>query len=66
MRIVLNGVDREVPEVTTVASLIADTAGSGRGSAVVINGVVVPRSRWSSETVAADAEVELITAVQGG
>lgn len=66
MRITLNGVGHDVADDTTVIALMHDHVGSSRGSAVAIDGVVVPRSEWPSLRIAPGQSVELITAVQGG
>ena len=65
MRVTLNGEAREVDAVT-VAELIESLTGSTRGSAVVVDGEVVPRSTWQSYGLRDGQAVELITAVQGG
>ena len=65
MRVTLNGEPREVDAVT-VADLIETLTGSTRGSAVVVDGEVVPRSSWPTYTLRDGLAVELITAVQGG
>ena len=66
MNIELNGHAHELPDGTTVADLIASIAGSGRGSAAVVDGEVVPRSTWRDLALRDGQAVELITAVQGG
>jgi sulfur carrier protein len=66
MRIQLNGRTRELADGTTVAELIDSIAGSGRGSAAVVDGDVVPRSTWPAVPLRDGQVVELITAVQGG
>jgi len=66
VRIELNGRPHELADGTTVADLIATLAGSGRGSAAVVDGDVVPRSTWPTYALRAGQVVELITAVQGG
>ncbi|WP_456698016.1 sulfur carrier protein ThiS [Aeromicrobium sp. P5_D10] len=66
MMITLNGVEQELAEGMTVIALIHQHVGSARGSAVAIDGVVVPRSQWSHRMLSAGQSVELITAVQGG
>jgi sulfur carrier protein len=65
MRVTLNGEPREV-DAATVADLIETLTGSTRGSAVVVDGEVVPRSAWPSYELRDGQAVELITAVQGG
>lgn len=66
MRIELNGSDHELADGTTVAELITAVVGTDRGSAVVVDGSVVPRSAWDTQPLAPGQRVELITAVQGG
>jgi sulfur carrier protein len=62
----LNGAPVEVADGTTLVELIEQRTGTTRGSAVVVDGAIVPRSAWSSYEVAAGQHIELITAVQGG
>jgi sulfur carrier protein len=62
----VNGVMRSVPVDTTLLDLIESAAGTPRGSALVVDGLVVPRSQWGAMVVAPGQRVELITAVQGG
>lgn len=66
MTITLNGRPHELPDATSLAGLIAELTGSDRGSAVVVDGEVVPRSAWPDTTLRDGQVVELITAVQGG
>jgi sulfur carrier protein len=66
MKIELNGTPSEVAEGTTLLALIEAAAGTARGSAVVVDGAVIPRAEWSSYPVADGHRIELITAVQGG
>jgi sulfur carrier protein len=66
MRVELNGRPHEIAAGTTVEELIASVTGSLRGSAVVLDGEVVPRSAWPARVLADGQSVELITAVQGG
>jgi sulfur carrier protein len=51
---------------TSITALIAELTGTDRGSAVVVDGEVVPRSEWPRTTLHDGQSVELITAVQGG
>lgn len=62
----LNGASTELDAGTTLLDLIEVHAGTTRGSAVVVDGTVVPRSDWTSYVVDEGQRIELITAVQGG
>ena len=66
MTILLNGKPAQVADGTTLGALILSETGSARGSAAVLDGSVVPRSEWDDTVLAEGADVELITAVQGG
>jgi sulfur carrier protein len=68
MLVTVNGGVREVEAQTTVGALV-DALGApagGRGVAVAVGGEVVPRSAWSTTLLPAGAQVEVLTAVQGG
>ena len=66
--IVLNGQDSDVRPGETVAAALARLAldPQARGVAVAVDGEVVPRAQWSSLTLAPNARVEVLTAMQGG
>ena len=66
MRLEVNGTARDLDDATTLAAMIEQIAGSTRGSAVVVDGEVVPRSEWQGYPLRPGQAVELITAVQGG
>ncbi|HZZ95798.1 MAG TPA: sulfur carrier protein ThiS [Jatrophihabitantaceae bacterium] len=66
MSVEINGTASEVTDGTTLLELIESHAGTTRGSAVVVDGTVVPRSDWPHYRVADGQRIELITAVQGG
>lgn len=68
MRILVNGDERALPEGATVESLVAVLGApeSGRGVAVAVEGMVVPRSEWAEVELSPGARVEVLTAVQGG
>ncbi|GAB3644868.1 sulfur carrier protein ThiS [Glycomyces tarimensis] len=68
MNIELNGEAREgLATVTDAvrAALGKPDAALGRGTAVAVNGEVVPRSEWDRPLLDGDA-VEVLTATQGG
>jgi sulfur carrier protein len=62
----VNGTPREFEDGMTLAAMIEAIAGSTRGSAVVVDGEVVPRGEWPVYALRPGQAVELITAVQGG
>jgi sulfur carrier protein len=66
MRVAVNGKELDINDGTTLLALIEQQAGSARGSAVVVDGVVVPRRTWPDYTVRTGQQIELITAVPGG
>jgi sulfur carrier protein len=62
----VNGTATELADGTTLLELIESQAGTARGSAVVVDGTVVPRGEWPDYRVVDGQRIELITAVQGG
>ncbi|MEP6599484.1 MAG: sulfur carrier protein ThiS [Actinomycetota bacterium] len=66
MRLQLNGETRDLDDGATLSAMIETIAGSTRGTAVVVDGEVVPRSEWPDYQLRSGQAVELITAVQGG
>jgi sulfur carrier protein len=66
MTVLVNGVADESAVGRTIADVLVDVAGSLRGSAVVVDGEVVPRGEWQRYRLATGQRVEVITAVQGG
>lgn len=68
MRVVLNGNERTLPSGATVESLVTELGApeSGRGVAVAVDGVVIPRSQWAEVELSPEARIEVLTAVQGG
>jgi len=66
--IVLNGEPSGVSPGETLAQVL-DRLGvspDARGVAVAVDGEVVPRADWEVFTLAQDARVEVLTAMQGG
>ncbi|CAB4913145.1 unannotated protein [freshwater metagenome] len=64
----LNGTQVNGRDGATIADLLADLGvePQARGVAVAVDGEIVPRSLWGTHTVPAGADVEAVTAVQGG
>jgi sulfur carrier protein len=66
MNITVNGATAAVPDRCTVRDLLADRRVAPDGTAVAVNGEVVPRSALDRHLLARGDVVELVTAVQGG
>ena len=59
---------REIEDGTTIAALV-ETLGvspEGRGVAVALDAEVVPRGEWAGRVLPEGAQVEVVTAIQGG
>jgi sulfur carrier protein len=68
VRVTVNGETRELATGATVASVVQELTGrpEGRGVAVALGGEIVPRGEWPRTSLPDGAEVEVVTAVQGG
>ena len=66
MTVTLNGAPRELPEGSTIGSLL-DLLGAARtGVAVAQNETVVQRRRFDAHAIADGDRIEIIRAVAGG
>jgi sulfur carrier protein len=66
MTLIVNGQERELPDGTTVAGLLETLRIPSMGTAVAVDGEVVPRARHAETVLADGSAVEVLTAVQGG
>ena len=66
LRVQVNGSPREVPDGVTVAGLLAALGMSATGIAVAVDGQVCARAEHGRTVLADGADVEILTAVQGG
>ena len=66
MRLIVNGEACDLPDGTTVGALLRAHGARERGSAVAVDGAVVPRAEWESQQLTEGQQVELVHAVQGG
>lgn len=66
MNVVVNGEPRRLDAGARVAHVVAALGADPTGSAVALNGEVVPRSAWQSCELSDGDRVEVLTAVQGG
>jgi sulfur carrier protein len=65
MMVRINAEQVEVDEHMTVAALLQSLGYPDRGIAVAVDQAVIPRSRWAT-TLSDGADIEVVTAVQGG
>lgn len=65
MELTVNGDDRQVLDGTSAQTLLEQLGLPDKGVAIAVNGAVHPRSRWG-EALPAYADIEVLTAVQGG
>ena len=65
MIIRVNAERLEVDDQTTVAALLASLGYPDRGVAVAVDQAVLSRSNWAT-TLSDGANIEVVTAVQGG
>lgn len=66
MIVSVNGEDRTLNEGATVRALLRELELPDEGVAVAVDGIVVPGSGWDEARLDAGAEVDVLTAVQGG
>ena len=66
MIVTVNGESRTLSEGSTVCALVRELDLPAEGVAVAVDGEVVPGSGWDDTLLSAGAEVDLLTAVQGG
>ena len=66
MIVTVNGEDRSLTDGATVRTLVTALDLPDEGVAIAVDGVVVPCSGWDDAALGAGAEVDVLTAVQGG
>jgi len=66
MRVTVNGTPRELPDGSTVASLLEQLGTARSGVAVARNESVVPCARFDAHALADGDRIEIIRAVAGG
>lgn len=65
MTITYNGQKMDTT-AATVAALIAEVNAPEAGTAVAINGAVIPRSAWEDTRLEEGVVIDVLTAIQGG
>jgi sulfur carrier protein len=66
MYVRVNGTEREVPDGATVTEVLAALGVPAKGVAVAVDNQVVARTEHDTTVVPDGADVEVLTAVQGG
>lgn len=66
MIVTVNGEDHTLADGATVRTLVTALDLPDDGVAVAVDGMVVPGSSWDDTPLGAGAEVDVLTAVQGG
>jgi sulfur carrier protein len=66
MQIVVNGEPHEAPELSSVATLLAQLRLLEQRLAVELNGEIVPRSVWAEQRLNAADRIEIVRAIGGG
>lgn len=66
MIVTVNGEDRTLADGATVRTLVTVLELPDDGVAVAVDGMVVAASSWDDTPLGAGAEVDVLTAVQGG
>ena len=64
----LNGEETQLRAGESLSDVLAElgVSAKARGVAVAVDGEVVPRGRWESLVLHADARIEVLAALQGG
>ncbi len=66
MHVKLNGKSATVIESATLGALVDMFVADRRGVAVAVNGQVVTRSQWDSQTLNNDDSIEVLSIAAGG
>jgi thiazole synthase len=65
-KVFVNGEYRELGDDATVETVVRELGVDKRGTAVAVNGEVIPRGRWHDTELYDGQEIEVLHAVQGG
>lgn len=66
MQITVNNKPRQLDSALTVEELLEADKVPGAGTAVAVNGKLVPRVQWADRLLTGDESVLIITAAYGG
>jgi thiazole synthase len=65
-KVFVNGEYRELGDDATVETVVHELGVDRRGTAVAVNGEVIPRGAWAATDLRDGQEIEVLHAVQGG
>ncbi len=66
MKLIINGADRDFPDVSTLSSLIEKLGMKSDRVAVELNRDIVPRDRWPQTNLSDGDRLEIVHFVGGG
>jgi len=68
MKVSVNGAETVLADGATVVDVVVSTGREpeARGTAVAVNGEVVPKTRWGTHALVEDDRVEVLAAIGGG
>ncbi len=66
VQVILNGEPRDIPDASTIASLLESLELSPRQVAVEVNLELIPRGRHAEHVLQTDDRLEVVTLVGGG
>ncbi len=62
----LNGTEEQFPDGSTLAEVVQRITSATQGIAVAVDAQVIRRNEWASTALRPGAQVDVLTAVQGG
>ena len=65
-KVFVNGEYRELADHATVETVVRELGVDARGTAVAVNGEVIPRGEWHATELRDGQEIEVLRATQGG
>jgi thiamine biosynthesis protein ThiS len=66
MRLIVNGEEKDCPDVTTLASLVEHLGLKADRLAIELNHDIVPRSQWGTTALSEADRLEIVHFVGGG
>ncbi len=66
MRLKINGDEKQIPNISTLATLVDHLAMKADRVAVELNREIVPRANWTATTLHDGDELEIVHFVGGG